>query len=50
VIVTLLLASGVILFVLGVIPEYIGALLLAAQGRPLCIVVHDPRSGPFDRA
>jgi glycosyltransferase involved in cell wall biosynthesis len=50
VIVTLLLASGMILFVLGVIAEYIGALLLAAQGRPLYIVVDDPRSGPFDRA
>ncbi len=47
VMVTLLVLGGLMLLALGVVAEYLGALLRAAQGRPLYIVVDDPQSGPM---
>jgi polyisoprenyl-phosphate glycosyltransferase len=47
VIVALLVTSGLILFALGVVAEYVGALLRTVQGRPLYIVLDDPEAGPL---
>jgi polyisoprenyl-phosphate glycosyltransferase len=43
VIVTILLVGGATLFSLGVIAEYVGAVLRSAMGRPLYVTVRDPR-------
>jgi hypothetical protein len=46
-IVALLVTNGLILFALGVVAEYVGALLRTVQGRPLYIIVDDPQDGPL---
>ncbi len=48
-IVVLLLTSGIMLLALGVVAEYVGALLRSAQGKPLYIIVDDPGDGPLGR-
>jgi polyisoprenyl-phosphate glycosyltransferase len=49
-IVALLVMTGLILFALGVVAEYVGALLRTAQGRPLYIILDDPNDGPLGEA
>jgi undecaprenyl-phosphate 4-deoxy-4-formamido-L-arabinose transferase len=46
-IVALLVTNGFILLALGVVAEYVGALLRSVQGRPLYIIVDDPKDGPL---
>jgi polyisoprenyl-phosphate glycosyltransferase len=46
-IVVLLVTNGLLLFALGVVAEYVGALLRTVQGRPLYVVVDDPNDGPL---
>ena len=46
-IVVQLVMGGLILFAIGVVAEYIGALLRSAQGKPLYIVLDDPEDGPL---
>lgn len=46
-IVVQLVMGGLILFAIGVVAEYIGALLRSAQGKPLYIVLEDPELGPL---
>lgn len=46
-IVAQLVMGGLILFAIGVVAEYIGALLRSAQGKPLYIVIEDPLNGPL---
>jgi hypothetical protein len=48
--VVLLLATGSILFSLGVIAEYIGVAVNMAMGKPPYLIVSDPADGPFGRA
>lgn len=47
VVVALLVTSGLTLFALGVVAEYIGALLRSVQGRPLYVITDDPEDGPL---
>lgn len=47
VMVTLLVVGGLMLLAIGVVAEYLGALLRTAQGRPLYLVVDDPIDGPL---
>jgi undecaprenyl-phosphate 4-deoxy-4-formamido-L-arabinose transferase len=49
-IVALLVMTGLILFALGVVAEYIGALLRTVQGRPLYVILDDPNDGPLGEA
>ena len=42
-----LVVGGLILVTLGVVAEYVGALLRSAQGKPLYIVLDDPENGPL---
>jgi glycosyltransferase involved in cell wall biosynthesis len=42
-----LVSSGFILFVLGVVAEYIGVAVNMAMGRPLYVIVGDGRDGPL---
>jgi undecaprenyl-phosphate 4-deoxy-4-formamido-L-arabinose transferase len=44
-----LLGSGVILFSLGVVAEYVGVAVNMAMGRPLYVVTGDPADGPLGR-
>lgn len=46
-IVIMLLTSGAILFSLGVIAEYVGAVVNMAMGKPLYLIGSDPDSGPL---
>ncbi len=46
-IVVQLVMGGLILFAIGVVAEYVGALLRAAQGKPLYVVLEDPDNGPL---
>jgi polyisoprenyl-phosphate glycosyltransferase len=39
--------GGLILFALGVVAEYVGALLRTVQGRPLFVIGDDPAQGPL---
>lgn len=48
-IVVLLIASGAILFSLGVIAEYLGVAVNMAMGRPRYLIVSDPAQGPLGR-
>ena len=43
----LLVATGAILFSLGIIAEYIGVAVNMAMGRPLYLIVSDPADGPL---
>lgn len=47
--VAILLTSGMILFSLGVVAEYIGVAVSMAMGRPLYLIVSDPADGPLGR-
>ncbi|MFY0406867.1 glycosyltransferase [Solicola sp. PLA-1-18] len=44
-----LIASGAILFALGVVAEYVGVAVNTAMGKPLYLIVGDPREGPLGR-
>jgi polyisoprenyl-phosphate glycosyltransferase len=44
-----LLTSGMILFSLGVIAEYLGVAVNMAMGRPAYLIVRDPAEGPLGR-
>ena len=44
-----LLLGGAILFALGVVAEYVGAAVNMAMGKPLYLIVSDPKSGPLSR-
>jgi polyisoprenyl-phosphate glycosyltransferase len=48
-IVILLLTSGATMFSLGVIAEYLGAVVNMAMGKPLYLIGSDPASGPLGR-
>jgi len=48
-IVVVLLATGAILFSLGVIAEYIGVSVNMAMGRPPYLITSDPANGPLGR-
>ena len=48
--VALLVTTGLILFSLGVVAEYVGTLLRTVQGRPLYIILDDPNDGPLGEA
>lgn len=45
----LMAATGIILFSLGVIAEYVGMAVNMAMGKPLYLPVRDPREGPLGR-
>jgi len=48
--VLVLLSTGAILFSLGVIAEYVGVAVSMAMGKPLYLIVGDPKDGPLGRA
>ncbi len=43
------MASGAILFSLGVLAEYLGVAVNMAMGRPAYLIVSDPAEGPIGR-
>lgn len=45
----ILIASGAILFSLGVIAEYIGVVVNMALGKPPYLIMNDPENGPLGR-
>ena len=45
----LMVSTGVILFSLGVIAEYVGMAVNMAMGKPLYLPVRDPQEGPLGR-
>jgi hypothetical protein len=47
--VVVLLSTGAILFSLGVIAEYVGVAVSMAMGKPLYLIVGDPKDGPLGR-
>jgi glycosyltransferase involved in cell wall biosynthesis len=47
VMVVVLVGTGVVLFALGVIAEYIGVAVNMAMGKPLYLIVGDPEDGPL---
>jgi len=47
--VLVLVSTGVILFSLGVIAEYVGVAVNMAMGKPLYLIVGDPKDGPLGR-
>jgi len=47
--VVVLVSTGVILFSLGVIAEYLGVVVSMAMGKPLYLIVGDPKDGPLGR-
>jgi glycosyltransferase involved in cell wall biosynthesis len=47
--VAVLLSTGVVLFSLGVIAEYLGVAVNMAMGKPLYLIVGDPKDGPLGR-
>jgi undecaprenyl-phosphate 4-deoxy-4-formamido-L-arabinose transferase len=49
-IVLLLVCTGIILFALGIISEYIGIAVNMAMGRPPYVAVQDPENGPLGKA
>jgi glycosyltransferase involved in cell wall biosynthesis len=48
--VLVLLSTGAVLFSLGVIAEYVGVAVSMAMGKPLYLIVGDPKDGPLGRA
>jgi len=48
--VVVLVSTGAILFSLGVIAEYLGVAVNMAMGKPLYLIVGDPKDGPLGRA
>jgi undecaprenyl-phosphate 4-deoxy-4-formamido-L-arabinose transferase len=47
--VVVLLGTGAVLFSLGVIAEYVGVAVSMAMGKPLYLIVGDPKDGPLGR-
>lgn len=47
--VVMCLATGAILFSLGVVAEYVGIAVNMAMGRPLYLITSDPENGPLGR-
>jgi glycosyltransferase involved in cell wall biosynthesis len=47
--VVVLLSTGAVLFSLGVIAEYLGVAVNMAMGKPLYLIVGDPKDGPLGR-
>jgi len=47
--VLVLVSTGAILFCLGVIAEYVGVAVNMAMGKPLYLIVGDPKDGPLGR-
>lgn len=47
--VLVLVSTGAILFSLGVIAEYVGVAVSMAMGKPLYLIVGDPKDGPLGR-
>jgi len=47
--VVVLVSTGAILFSLGVIAEYVGVAVNMAMGKPLYLIVGDPKAGPLGR-
>ena len=47
--VVVLVSTGAILFSLGVIAEYVGVAVSMAMGKPLYLIVGDPKDGPLGR-
>jgi glycosyltransferase involved in cell wall biosynthesis len=47
--VVVLVSTGAILFSLGVIAEYLGVVVNMAMGKPLYLIVGDPKDGPLGR-
>jgi hypothetical protein len=45
--VVVLVSTGVVLFSLGVIAEYLGVAVNMAMGKPLYLIVGDPQEGPL---
>jgi len=48
--VVVLVSTGAILFSLGVIAEYVGIAVSMAMGKPLYLIVGDPKDGPLGRS
>jgi len=48
--VVVLVSTGAILFSLGVIAEYLGVVVSMAMGKPLYLIVGDPKDGPLGRS
>jgi glycosyltransferase involved in cell wall biosynthesis len=48
-VVLVLMSTGAILFSLGVIAEYVGVAVSMAMGKPLYLIVGDPKDGPLGR-
>jgi glycosyltransferase involved in cell wall biosynthesis len=48
--VVVLVSTGAILFSLGVIAEYLGVAVNMAMGKPLYLIVGDPKDGPLGRS
>ena len=49
VMVVVLLATGAILFSLGIVAEYLGVAVNMAMGKPLYLITSDPLDGPMGR-
>jgi undecaprenyl-phosphate 4-deoxy-4-formamido-L-arabinose transferase len=49
VMVVVLLATGAILFALGIVAEYLGVAVNMAMGKPLYLITSDPLDGPLGR-
>jgi len=47
--VVVLVSTGAVLFSLGVIAEYVGVSVNMAMGKPLYLIVGDPKDGPLGR-
>jgi undecaprenyl-phosphate 4-deoxy-4-formamido-L-arabinose transferase len=47
--VVVLLGTGMILFSLGIVAEYLGVAVNMAMGKPLYLIVSDPETGPLGR-
>ena len=47
--VVVLICTGVVLFSLGVIAEYVGVAVNMAMGKPLYLITQDPADGPLGR-
>jgi glycosyltransferase involved in cell wall biosynthesis len=47
--VVVLICTGVVLFALGVIAEYVGVAVNMAMGKPLYLITQDPADGPLGR-
>jgi glycosyltransferase involved in cell wall biosynthesis len=47
--VVVLVSTGAILFSLGVIAEYVGVAVNMAMGKPLYLIIGDPKDGPLGR-